>query len=234
MINGKRVAVVLPAYNAAKTLERCVRAIPAGFVDDTIVVDDASSDETVAVVRRLGLNLCQHPRNLGYGGNQKSCYRAALDRNADVIVMLHPDYQYDPRLLVAMAAPICYGVYDVMLGSRIIGGGALAGGMPLLKYVVNRGLTFFQNLLFRGSCRSITRGIAPTTGGCFSPCASTGIRTTSRSTPRCWRRSSPPGSVWARCRARRSTFPRPRRSDSGAACGTRGAVWWWPFNTPCT
>lgn len=149
MINGKRIAVVLPAYNAAKTLERCIAEIPRSFVDDIIVVDDASDDETVAVARRLGLELRRHESNLGYGGNQKTCYRTALSRGADVIIMLHPDYQYDPRLLVAMAAPICFGVYDAMLGSRILGGGALAGGMPLLKYVVNRALTFFQNLIFR-------------------------------------------------------------------------------------
>jgi glycosyltransferase involved in cell wall biosynthesis len=149
MINGKRIAVVLPAYNAAKTLERCVAEIPRSFVDDIIVVDDASQDETVTIARNLGLSLRQHQVNLGYGGNQKTCYRTALERGADVVVMVHPDYQYDPRLLVAMAAPICYEVYDVMLGSRILGGGALSGGMPVLKYVVNRALTFFQNLMFR-------------------------------------------------------------------------------------
>ena len=149
MINGKRIVVVLPAYNAAQTLERCVDEIPRGPVDDVILVDDASADETVAIARRLHLELRLHEKNLGYGGNQKSCYRAALERNADVIVMLHPDYQYDPRLLVAIAAPICFGVYDVMLGSRILGGDALKGGMPVYKYVVNRVLTFAQNLVFR-------------------------------------------------------------------------------------
>jgi glycosyltransferase involved in cell wall biosynthesis len=149
MINGKRITVVLPAYNAARTLERCVSEIPRDLIDDVIVVDDASQDETVRIARDLGLFLRTHDTNLGYGGNQKTCYRTALDREADVVIMLHPDYQYDPRLLVAIAAPICYGVYDVMLGSRIVGGGALSGGMPLLKYVVNRALTFFQNLMFR-------------------------------------------------------------------------------------
>jgi glycosyltransferase involved in cell wall biosynthesis len=149
MINGKRIAVVLPAYNAAKTLAGCVADIPRAFVDDVIIVDDASQDATVGIARSLGLELRQHEKNLGYGGNQKTCYRTALERGADVIVMLHPDYQYDPRMLVAIAAPICYGVYDVMLGSRILGGGALTGGMPVLKYVVNRALTFFQNLILR-------------------------------------------------------------------------------------
>jgi glycosyltransferase involved in cell wall biosynthesis len=149
MINGKRIAVVLPAYNAARTLAGCVGEIPRTFVDDIIIVDDASQDATVGIAQALGLELRQHEQNLGYGGNQKTCYRTALDRGADVIVMLHPDYQYDPRLVVAIAAPICFGVYDVMLGSRILGGGALAGGMPVLKYVVNRALTFFQNVVFR-------------------------------------------------------------------------------------
>ncbi|HEX7478916.1 MAG TPA: glycosyltransferase family 2 protein [Polyangiales bacterium] len=149
MINGKRIAVVLPAYNAEKTLERCVAEIPREFIDDIIIVDDASHDETVAIAKGLGLELRQHPTNLGYGGNQKTCYRTALERGADVVIMLHPDYQYDPRLLVAMAAPICYGVYDTMLGSRILGNTALSGGMPVHKYVVNRALTFFQNLAFQ-------------------------------------------------------------------------------------
>ncbi len=149
MINGKRIAVVLPAYNAASTLEKCVAEIPREFVDDVIIVDDASHDDTVTIARKLNLELRQHEKNLGYGGNQKTCYRTALERGADVIVMLHPDYQYDPRLLVALVAPICYGVYDTMLGSRILGGTALSGGMPLLKYVVNRALTFFQNIIFR-------------------------------------------------------------------------------------
>lgn len=149
MINGKKITVVLPAYNAAKTLERTIRDIPRDLIDDVIVVDDASHDDTVAIAQRLAVELRCHEQNLGYGGNQKTCYRTALSRGADVIVMLHPDYQYEPRLLVAMVAPICFGVYDVMLGSRILGGTALSGGMPLLKYVVNRALTFFQNLAFR-------------------------------------------------------------------------------------
>lgn len=149
MINGRKITVVLPAYNAAKTLERTVREIPRDLIDDVIVVDDASQDDTVGIAARLGVELRRHERNLGYGGNQKTCYRTALGRGADVIVMLHPDYQYEPGLLVAMVAPICFGVYDVVLGSRILGGTALSGGMPLLKYVVNRALSFFQNLIFQ-------------------------------------------------------------------------------------
>lgn len=149
MINGKKIIAVLPAYNAAKTLPQTVKDIPFGSVDEILLVDDQSSDDTVAIARQLHLEVFRHPQNLGYGGNQKTCYREALRRNADVIVMLHPDYQYDPRLLMAMVSPICYGVYDVMLGSRIIGGRALSGGMPRIKYYGNRILTFLQNLVFR-------------------------------------------------------------------------------------
>ncbi len=150
MIQGKKVIVVLPAYNAGKTLERTVAAIPREVVDDIVLVDDASRDETVAVARSLGLGVVVHPRNRGYGANQKTCYRAALERGADIVVMLHPDYQYDPRLITAMAGMVASGVYGVVLGSRVLGSGstgALAGGMPWWKYVANRALTAFQNLL---------------------------------------------------------------------------------------
>ena len=150
MIQGKKVIVVLPAYNAGKTLERTVRDIPRGVVDDIVLVDDASRDETVAVARSLGLGVLVHPENSGYGANQKTCYRAALDRGADIVVMLHPDYQYDPRLITAMGGMVASGVYGIVLGSRILGSGdtgALAGGMPVWKYVANRALTAFQNLL---------------------------------------------------------------------------------------
>lgn len=150
MIQGKKVIVVLPAYNAGKTLERTVAAIPREVVDDIVLVDDASRDETVAVARSLGLGVVVHPRNRGYGANQKTCYRAALARGADIVVMLHPDYQYDPRLITAMAGMVASGVYGVVLGSRVLGSGstgALAGGMPWWKYVANRALTAFQNLL---------------------------------------------------------------------------------------
>src|SRR5215470_17748948 len=147
MIEGKKIVVVLPAYQAGKTLERTVADIPRGVVDEVILVDDASSDDTVAVARRLGLRTVVHPRNLGYGGNQKTCYREALALGADIVVMVHPDYQYDPRLVTPMAAMIASDVYDVVLGSRIIGNGALRGGMPVYKYVSNRVLTAAQNLL---------------------------------------------------------------------------------------
>jgi glycosyltransferase involved in cell wall biosynthesis len=146
MINGKRIAVVLPAYNAAKTLEQTVREIPE-LVDSVILVDDHSSDQTTAVARKLGLKVFVHDRNYGYGRNQQTCYREALDVGADVVIMVHPDYQYTPLLVTAMASMIAYDVYDVVLASRIIGGQALLGGMPRYKYVANRLLTAFQNLM---------------------------------------------------------------------------------------
>ncbi len=149
MIHLHKVVVVLPAYNAEKTLRKTLAEIPREMVDDILLVDDHSADHTAELARELGLSVFRHEKNLGYGGNQKTCYKEALARGADVIVMLHPDYQYDPRLILAMVAPICYGVYDVMLGSRILGGSALQGGMPLYKYILNRALTFLQNLAFR-------------------------------------------------------------------------------------
>ena len=146
MINGKRIAVVLPAYNAEKTLEATVRELPP-IVDIKILVDDHSSDGTVELARRLGLPFFVHDRNYGYGRNQQTCYREALAAGADVVIMVHPDYQYTPLLVTAMASMVAYGVYDVVLGSRIIGGSALHGGMPLYKYISNRALTAIENLL---------------------------------------------------------------------------------------
>lgn len=145
MVNGKRVAVVMPAYNAEKTLERTVRELPE-IVDIKILVDDHSRDETVRVAQALGLQIYVHEKNYGYGRNQQTCYREALAAGADIVVMVHPDYQYTPLLVTAMASMIAYDVYDVVLGSRIIGGGALKGGMPRYKYISNRLLTAFQNL----------------------------------------------------------------------------------------
>ena len=147
MIDGKRIAVVLPAYNAARTLVRTYADIPKDLVDDIILTDDASADETVALARSLGIHTIRHDRNRGYGGNQKTCYAAAIARGADIVVMLHPDYQYSPRLVPAMASMIASGEFDVVLGSRILGGGALKGGMPVWKYLANRALTLLQNLL---------------------------------------------------------------------------------------
>jgi glycosyltransferase involved in cell wall biosynthesis len=144
MINGKRIAVIMPAYNAAKTLEDTVRQLP-DTVDIKILVDDNSTDETVQLAKKLGLRVFVHEKNYGYGRNQQTCYREALIAGADVVVMVHPDYQYTPLLVTAMASMIAYGVYDVVLGSRILGGGAIPGGMPRHKYVANRFLTAFQN-----------------------------------------------------------------------------------------
>src|SRR2546430_6729999 len=138
---------MLPAYNAAKTLEMTVREIPTDIADDIILVDDASGDNTMDVANSLGLFAVRHDINKGYGGNQKTCYRLALERGADIVIMLHPDYQYTPKLLLPMAAMLASGFFDVVLGSRILGVGALAGGMPLYKYISNRFLTFLQNLL---------------------------------------------------------------------------------------
>lgn len=143
----RRITIILPAYNAAQTLERVVRDIPMDGVSEVVLVDDSSSDDTAAMAERLGLHVVRHERNRGYGGNQKTCYDIALARGADIIVMLHPDYQYEPRLVPAMAAMIASGVYDVCLGSRILAQDAVAGGMPLYKYVSNRILTFIENIL---------------------------------------------------------------------------------------
>jgi glycosyltransferase involved in cell wall biosynthesis len=146
MLNGQRIVVVLPAYNAEKTLAATVGELPS-MVDDVILVDDHSGDKTAELARSLGLHVIEHESNKGYGGNQKTCYAAALDRGADVVVMVHPDYQYSPLLVTAMASMIAFGVYDVVLGSRILGGGALAGGMPVYKYIANRLLTLAENLM---------------------------------------------------------------------------------------
>ncbi|WP_266363001.1 glycosyltransferase family 2 protein [Tellurirhabdus rosea] len=148
MYNQKRVAVVLPAYRAALTLERTYREIPFDIVDEVILVDDASPDNTVEEARRLGIrHVIRHEKNRGYGGNQKSCYQKALELGADIVVMLHPDYQYTPKLIVAMVSIIGNDLYPVVFGSRILGKGALKGGMPMYKYVANRFLTLTQNIL---------------------------------------------------------------------------------------
>jgi glycosyltransferase involved in cell wall biosynthesis len=147
MLLGKKVVIVLPAFNAADTLEVTVRQIPEGIADEILLVDDSSSDQTVEVARALGVRVIVHDRNRGYGANQKTCYREALQLDADIVVMLHPDYQYEPKLVPAMASMIASGVYDVVLGSRILGGTARSGGMPRYKYVSNRALTAFQNLM---------------------------------------------------------------------------------------
>jgi glycosyltransferase involved in cell wall biosynthesis len=147
MIHGKKVVVVLPAYNAERTLEQTLADLPSEVVDDTILVDDASRDSTAALAHSLGLQTFVHNENLGYGGNQKTCYDQALAAGADIVVMVHPDYQYDPRLVTAMASLISLDVYDIVLGSRMIGNGALKGGMPRYKFMANRFLTAFENVM---------------------------------------------------------------------------------------
>ncbi len=148
MINGKKIVVVLPAYNAAKTLEITYQEIDFSIVDEVILVDDKSKDETIKEAQRLGIkHIVEHKVNKGYGGNQKSCYNKALEIGADIVIMLHPDYQYTPKLIPSMSHLIANDLYHVVLGSRILGKGALAGGMPWYKYVANRLLTLFQNIL---------------------------------------------------------------------------------------
>jgi glycosyltransferase involved in cell wall biosynthesis len=147
MINGEKIFVVLPAYNAQSTLEQTYKEIPLDIIDGVLLVDDGSADETVSLAKKLGIETISHNRNYGYGRNQKTCYLEALRRSADIIVMVHPDYQYTPKLIIAMASMIAFDVYDVVLGSRIIGGKALKGGMPMYKYIANRFLTAFENIL---------------------------------------------------------------------------------------
>lgn len=146
MLYGKRIVVVMPAYNAEKTLEQTWAEVPHEYVDEVLLVDDGSRDDTVGLSRHLGLHTLVHVRNRGYGGNQKTCYREALRLNADIVVMVHPDYQYSPKLIVSLAGMVASGHYDAALGSRIIGGGTLDGGMPRYKYIANRMLTLIQNL----------------------------------------------------------------------------------------
>jgi glycosyltransferase involved in cell wall biosynthesis len=148
MLNGKKICIVLPAYNAAETLEMTYAEIPFDIVDEVVLVDDASKDNTSDVGRKLGIqHIVRHEQNRGYGGNQKSCYDKALSLGSDIIIMLHPDYQYTPKLIHAISGIIAYDVYPVVLGSRILGKGALKGGMPMYKYIANRFLTLFQNIL---------------------------------------------------------------------------------------
>lgn len=171
MLNGKKIVVVLPAFNAAQTLEATYREIPHDLVDETVLVDDASRDDTVKVAARLGIrHIVVHEKNKGYGGNQKTCYDTALSLDADIVIMLHPDYQYTPKLIPAMASIIANDIYPVVLGSRILGKGAQTGGMPVYKYYFNRMLTFAQNLLinqklseyhtgYRAFSREVLKGI---------------------------------------------------------------------------
>ena len=169
MLHGRKIVVVMPAYRAEKTLAACHAAIPHDIVDRVLLVDDASDDATVAIAESLGIRTRRHPANRGYGGNQKTCYALALEEGADIVVMLHPDYQYEPKLITAMAAMIASGVYDVVVGSRILGNTAIAGGMPRYKYAFNRALTAIENLLigsklseFHSGYRAFSRAVLET------------------------------------------------------------------------
>ena len=216
MINGQKIVVVLPAYNAERTLEATVRELP-DVVDQIILVDDHSTDETAALAQRLGLTVVVHEVNRGYGANQKTCYSMALAAGADVVVMVHPDYQYSPLLVTPMAGMAAYGVYDLVLGSRILGGQARRGGMPLYKYFANRALTFFRTSCSTPSSPSTTPAFAPTHEGCCWRCRSRTIPTILFLTTR----SSPKRSSWgptsAKSPVRRVTSPRLRRSICAAA-----------------
>jgi glycosyltransferase involved in cell wall biosynthesis len=160
MINGKKVAVIMPAYNAGKTLEKTYNEIPMDIVDDVILTDDRSTDDTVEVAKKLGINhIIVHEQNRGYGGNQKSCYNKALEIGADIIIMVHPDYQYTPQLITPMVSLIANDVYPVVIASRILGKGALKGGMPRYKWIANRFLTFYQNFWMRQKLSEYHTGI---------------------------------------------------------------------------
>lgn len=149
MILNKKLIVVMPAYNAENTLKQTYKELPLEYIDEVILVDDASHDQTERIARELGINTIVHTENRGYGANQKTCYRLALEHGADIVVMVHPDYQYSPRLVTAMASMIASGHYDVVLGSRILGGESLKGGMPVYKYIANRILTLTENIVLR-------------------------------------------------------------------------------------
>ena len=187
---SERVIVVMPAYNAAKTLERTYRDLPKDVIDKVILVDDVSQDETVEIARRLGLKVIVHVQNKGYGGNQKTCYLEALKDGADIVVMLHPDYQYDSTLVPELIAPIVAGRADMVLGSRFLGEGALKGGMPLYKYIANRFLTIVENLVLglhlseaHTGFRAYRRELLETIPFCSTRTSSC---STARSSPRRW------------------------------------------------
>lgn len=169
MILGRKLIIIMPAYNAEKTLRKTFEELPHGYVDEVILVDDASKDSTANLAEELGIKTIIHQTNIGYGGNQKTCYREALKHGADIVVMVHPDYQYSPRLVAAMASMIASGHYEAVLGSRILGGMALQGGMPLYKYIANRFLTFIENLVlgvklseYHTGLRAFTRKVLET------------------------------------------------------------------------
>ena len=214
----------MPAYNAAATLARTFAELDLTVVDEVVLVDDASKDDTITLARELGLEPIRHERNLGYGGNQKTCYRRALDLGAEIIVMVHPDYQYSPLLVPAMASMIAYGEYDMILGSRILAQNSVARGMPLYKYASNRVLTAVENLMLQQKLSEYHTGLrAPSTPACSPGCRSSATPTTSSSTTRSSPRQSPRAHGSASCPARPATRKTHHRSTCAAASGTASA-----------
>ena len=193
MLNQKKIIIVMPAYNAASTLEQTYKEIPHHIVDDVILVDDKSNDNTPEVARKLGIkHVIVHESNVGYGGNQKSCYKAALNLGADIVIMLHPDYQYTPKLCEAMASLLAEGVFNCTLGSRILGKGALRGGMPIYKYISNRVLTAFQNLFLNYKLSEYHTGYRAFTREVLERYHLNKTQITFFSIIRCWRKSYTP------------------------------------------
>src|SRR5208283_2589981 len=170
MISNKKLIVIMPAYNAEKTLRKTYEELPHEYVDEVILVDDYSNDDTSKISQELGIKTIVHLQNKGYGGNQKTCYREAIRHDADIVVMVHPDYQYSPRLVTAMASMIASGHYDLVLGSRILGGTALNGGMPLYKYIANRFLTLMENLALGAKLSEYHTGLRAFTREGWRPC----------------------------------------------------------------
>ena len=225
MIEGKRIVVVFPAYNAERTLVQTHADIPQQYVDEMVLVDDGSHDGTVELAQRLGIKTIVHEKNMGYGANQKTCYREALRLGADIVVMVHPDYQYSPKLVSAMASLIASGHYDVALGSRILGGGALKGGMPPYKYVANRFLTLVQNLLCGAKLSEYHTGFRA-----FSANVLRSLPLEENSDDfifdnRCWHRRCGRALRSARSVARHATWKKHRASTSGVRWCMASACW---------
>jgi glycosyltransferase involved in cell wall biosynthesis len=213
MFKDKRVMVVMPAYNAGKTLEATHSEVLAqDYVDQVIVVDDASHDDTVNIAKDLPrTKLVLHPANKGYGANQKTCYRHALEAGADIVIMVHPDYQYTPKLIPAFVSMIGSGLYHCVLGSRILGGNAIRGGMPVWKYMANRILTLFENVMMGANCQNTTPATEGFHESCSKRCLSKRIRTISCSTIKCSRRFFGEAILSQRSVARPNISPKPRR-----------------------
>ena len=227
MYRDKKVVVVMPAYNAAKTVERTYAEVrDQGVVDHIILVDDKSRDETVAVAKKLpGVQVHVHEKNTGYGGNQKTCYRLALEAGADIVIMIHPDYQYTPKLIPAMVSVIANGLYPCVLGSRILGNYALKGGMPLWKYVANRFLTLSENLLLGAKLSEYHTGYRPFTGNPAEDRLVEEFRMILCLITKCWRRFFGIASRSPRLAVPRNILPKLPPSISGGASNTVLVAW---------